>query len=104
MSKALAALLLAAAIVARGTQPSQPTFRARADLVQVDVVVVDENGNPVRGLKAREFALFDRKKPQEIVNFDEVSHARPAAAAAAAAAGPAPIVAQDIASNQTVQA
>src|SRR5687768_5417064 len=102
MSKALAALVLAAAIVAQGTQPSQPTFRARADLVQVDVVVVDEKGNPVRGLKAGDFALFDRKKPQDIVNFDEVSHARPAAAADAA--GPPPMVAQDVASNQTVQA
>lgn len=98
MSKALAALVLAAAIVAQGPQP--PTFRARADLVQVDVVVVDGRGDPVRGLKASDFALFDRKRPQEIVNFDEVSHARPAAARGAA---PPPLVAQDVSSNQAVQ-
>ena len=35
MAKALATLSLAAAIVAQ----AQPTFRVRADLVQVDVVV-----------------------------------------------------------------
>jgi VWFA-related protein len=99
MPKALAALL-AAAIVAQGPQP--PTFRARADLVQVDVVVVDAKGDPVRGLRAADFTLFDRKKPQEIANFDEVSHARPVAAAGAAA--PPRIVAQDVSSNQTVQA
>jgi VWFA-related protein len=99
MSKALAALVLAAAIVAQRAQP--PTFRARADLVQVDVVVVDGNGDPVRGLKTSDFALFDRKKPQEIVNFDEVSHARPARATGAA---PPPTVVQDVSSNQTVQA
>src|SRR5687768_5145290 len=96
MPKALAALV-AAAIVAQGPQP--PTFRARADLVQVDVVVVDRNGEPVRGLQAADFALFDRKKPQEIVNFDEVSHVRPGGGAAARPA----IVAQDVSSNQTVQ-
>ena len=100
MSKALAALVLAGAIVAQGPQP--PTFRARADLVQVDVVVVDANGEPVRGLEAADFALFDRKRRQEIVNFDEVSHARPAAAAGSAVR--LPLVAQDVSSNQTVQA
>lgn len=100
MAKALAALVLAAAIVAQAPQP--PTFRARADLVQVDVVVVDKDGNPVRRLTAADFALRDRGKPQAIVNFDEVSHARPATGTGAAV--PPPIVAQDVSSNQTVQA
>src|SRR5687767_111890 len=86
-------------LLAQGPQP--PTFRARADLVQVDVVVVDANGEPVRGLKAADFALFDRKQRQAIVNFDEVSHARPAAATGAAVR--LPLVAQDVSSNQTVQ-
>jgi VWFA-related protein len=101
MSKALAALALATTIVAQAPSPQPPTFRARADLVQVDVVVVDGKGDPVRGLKAADFTLLDRKKLQAIVNFDEVSHARPAAAANAAAPM---IVAQDVSSNQTVQA
>jgi VWFA-related protein len=100
MSKALAAVVLASGIVAQGPQP--PTFRARADLVQVDVVVVDKDGNAVRGLTAPDFMLRDGGKPQEIANFDEVSHARPVAAAGAIA--PPPIVAQDVSSNQTVQA
>jgi VWFA-related protein len=46
----------------------------------VDVSVVDRDGNPVHGLKAEDFALFDRKKPQAIAAFTEVSHPRAAAA------------------------
>jgi VWFA-related protein len=98
MAKALAALSLAATIVA---QSSQPTFRARADLVQVDVVVVDQAGNPVLGIKQSDFALFDRNKPQAIATFDEVSHET-----AADTAGPAlpAAVKRDVASNQNAQA
>ena len=52
----------------------QPTFRSAVDLVQVDVVVVDKDGNQVRGLKAADFTLLDRNKPQTIATFEEVSH------------------------------
>jgi VWFA-related protein len=97
MAKALAALSLASVIV---VQSLQPTFRARVDLVQVDVVVVDEAGNPVRGIKQADFALFDRKQPQTIATFDEVSHA--ASADRSTPALPA-AVKRDVASNQTVQ-
>jgi len=51
-----------------------PVFRAGADLVTVDVVVVDKDGKAVRGLTADAFTLLDRKKPQSISAFEEVSH------------------------------
>ena len=38
---------------------------------------MDEAGNSVRGLKAEDFALTDRKKPQRIETFEEVWHQRP---------------------------
>jgi VWFA-related protein len=99
-STALASTCLAAAVAAQ--QPAQPpTFRTRVDLVQVDVVVLDENGNHVRGLTASDFEVFDRKKPQTIAAFDEVSHTR--ADERAAPAFP-PTLRMDVASNRTAQA
>lgn len=79
--------------------PQPPTFRTSIDLVQVDVVVVDKDGNAIRGLKAADFALTDRNKPQMVVAFEEISHER------AAASGPAlpPMVRKDVASNRTAQ-
>lgn len=52
----------------------QPTFLARADLVQVDAVVVDIHGRPVLGLQKSDFVLLDRDEPQVIDAFEEVSH------------------------------
>jgi VWFA-related protein len=108
MAKALAALSLVLGIVAQDrpfdsltlAQGGQPTFRARADLVEVDVVVVDKDGEPVRGLKAADFVLRDRGKAQTIASFDEASHDRPD--------GPAPAalptgVKRDVANNQDAQ-
>jgi VWFA-related protein len=98
MSTALTVLSLAALFVCQA--PAQPpTFRARIDLVQVDVVVVDRDGNPVRGLTSADFMLLDRGKAQAIVNFDEVSHARPRAGVGV----PPPAVKKDVADNQTAQ-
>lgn len=78
----------------------QPTFRSNVELVQVDVVVIDKDGAPVRGLKQADFTVMDRRKPQTIATFDEVSHDR--AADAAAPALP-PLVPRDVSSNRTAQ-
>ncbi|HEX5213940.1 MAG TPA: VWA domain-containing protein [Vicinamibacterales bacterium] len=80
----------------------QPTFRARTDLVQVDVVVVDKDGNHVRGLKKEDFQLFDRRKPRPISAFDEVQHAAPGEPGAAPAFPPT--LQMDVASNTDPQA
>ena len=59
-----------------GPQQPRPSFRGGTDLVQVDVVVTDADGRPVTGLTAADFSLLDRKKPQRIEVFDEISHSR----------------------------
>jgi VWFA-related protein len=94
----LGAALVAAAVCAQS--PQAPTFRARADLVQVDVVVVDKAGSPVRGLERSAFVLRDRGKTQAIVTFDEMS--RDTVRAAAASALPKGVK-HDTADNQDAQ-
>jgi VWFA-related protein len=48
-----------------------PTFTLQAErnLVLVRVVVRDKSGAPVDGLRKEDFQLFDRGKPQTILNF-----------------------------------
>src|SRR4051794_22714412 len=94
MWKVAGGVMLLTTLAAAGSQ--QPTFKARADLVQVDVVVVDAKGNPIRGLKTSDFALRDRGKSQEIATFDEVAIARPRQAVPAD-----PRVRRDVSNNQT---
>jgi VWFA-related protein len=77
MLKAAIVLALAASVLQN--QPPRPTIRARADLVQVDAVVVDRDGRHVRGLTAADFVVRDRRQPQVIASFDEIAHVRPPA-------------------------
>lgn len=55
-----------------GAVPQQPVFRATVELIQVDVVVRDRDGNPVRGLTAADFVILDRRKPQPVATFKEI--------------------------------
>ena len=68
--------VVATAVTLSAQSAQTPTFRTRTELVQVDVVVVDADGNHVRGLRPDDFELFDRDKAQKIAAFDEVSHER----------------------------
>ena len=74
----LVGLALTTSIVlsARSTPQDQqrPVVRSGTELVQVDVVVLDENGRPVRGLTASDFTVLDRKRPQRIDAFSEINH------------------------------
>jgi VWFA-related protein len=64
----------------QASQPQQPrlpagdqptvTFRAVRDLVIVNVIVRDRNGQVVRGLTADDFVLTEDNKPQSISTFD----------------------------------
>jgi VWFA-related protein len=101
MSSHVPALTIAAAIatgVTLSSQQAPPTFRSRADLVQLHVVVRDADGRPVRGLTKDDFALLDAKQPRPIEIFEEV--ARPALP-------PALVPAEfplDVADNRTARA
>src|SRR5262245_6476128 len=55
-----------------GTPQQRPVFKATVELVQVDVVVRDRDGNPVRGLTADDFVILDRSKPQSVATFKEI--------------------------------
>ena len=74
MTTGSTALVLSVVLAAQSATQTPPTFRVRADLVQVDVVVVDGTGEPVSGLTQADFTLVDRGKPQTIATFDEVAH------------------------------
>ena len=70
-----------------------PTFPTRADAITVDVVVLDRDGRPVRGLTKADFTVLEDGQPQEIVSFE----------AREIQAGPAPpreAVAEHVVSNE----
>lgn len=54
------------------TQQKPPVFRARTDLIQLDVVVLDKDGKPVRGLTQNDFTVFEDKDVQRIEGFNAV--------------------------------
>jgi len=62
--------LLAVASLRAGQQT--PTFRVAVDYVEVDVLVTDSQGNPVRNLQKDDFQIFEDGKPQTLSNFVSV--------------------------------
>ena len=69
----LAALVLAgAAAVAHAGIQEHPTFPSGIALVKVDVVVVDRDGKPVRGLTRADFRVFDEGRERPVVSFEAV--------------------------------
>jgi VWFA-related protein len=58
-------------------EPETPfTESAEAVLVEVPVRVSDRNGNPIRGLEAKDFEVFDEGRKQEILAVDSIDLAR----------------------------
>ena len=55
-------------------EPQEPvaTFRSSVRAIQVDAVVTDEDGNPVRGLTEDDFEIVEKGKPQAITTFEAV--------------------------------
>jgi VWFA-related protein len=68
--------------------PPVPVFPAGAELVQIDVVVTDEVGAPVRGLRREEFEVLEDGRPQPISHFAVGTAVRPAAPARSATGEP----------------
>jgi VWFA-related protein len=69
------------------TGSQQPTFRSTTNLVEVDVIVLDDNGRFVPGLLADDVTLVEDGKPQAIQQFYMVTHdpTRPVASGVASA-------------------
>ena len=75
MRRVVLSILLAACLRAgaQSTPNEEPalTMRKNSHLVVLDVVVTDNKQNPIRGLKAQDFVVLDKKQPQTILNFEE---------------------------------
>lgn len=54
--------------------PQVPTFKSSTQLVEVDAIVLDKNGNFVPGLKPQDISLLEDGKPQQIQQFYMVTH------------------------------
>lgn len=52
-------------------QASGYLFQTTTRIVLTDVTVTDHKGNPVRGLTASDFSIFDNGHPQRILSFKE---------------------------------
>src|SRR5438270_11242674 len=68
---------------------AQSTSTINVHVVELPVSVLDESGNPVRGLTAANFALYDEKKKQAITSFDTVDFGADAPASAISPMNPA---------------
>ena len=67
----------------QGGTAAAPVFRARVDLVQLDVFAADSRGQFVEGLTAADFEVLEDGKPQTIASCELIG-----VAASAQAAGP----------------
>jgi VWFA-related protein len=63
-------LAAAALLVALLSVTALSQFKVAAELVLVDVTVVDRNGQPVKGLKPEQFQVFEDNRPQIIKTFE----------------------------------
>ena len=70
----LVPLALCGAVLLQSPSAPQPTFKSSTELVEVDAVVLDKNGNFVPGLKATDITLYENGKPQRIQQFFMVTH------------------------------
>jgi VWFA-related protein len=59
-------------ILAQNNVPAQPTFKSGINLVEIDVVILDKRGSPIRGLRQQDFEVFEDDKPVSVVTFEAV--------------------------------
>ena len=68
----VAAVCVTAAVLS-AQQQQQPVFRTGVDLVQIDAVVTGDDGRPVAGLTAADFAIYENDRRQTITDFRPVT-------------------------------
>src|SRR5436190_23947869 len=68
---AVVCLVGAAVVSAQQAPPVQqaPVFRGGTNVVPLTVIVLDQNGVPVKDLRQSDFTVIENKLPREIVNF-----------------------------------
>lgn len=64
--------ILAIGTTSAGRTQQVPIFRATADIVQIDVSVLDRDRQPVHGLTAADFTVLEGGIEQPIVAFAPV--------------------------------
>ena len=94
----LAPVAGAVALTALSEAYQQPSFKTGVQLVRIDVSVLDDKRQPVRGLQASEFTVLEDGQPRPVRSFEAVDMTSPTAAAAMSAMAPVP--AHDVATNQ----
>ncbi len=79
------ALAFAASFFITVSTLAQSGATVNVHVVEFPVTVLDATGNPVRGLTAANFSLYDEKKKQPITSFDTIDFAASKATASAIA-------------------
>ena len=59
-------------LAAQQAPPPKPSFKSGVTVVEVDVVVTDKSGRPVRGLRTEDFEIAEDGRPVEIATFSAV--------------------------------
>lgn len=70
---AASSLVIVTSLEAQHSPPQQSTFGSGATAVVIDVVVRDDKGRPVTGLRQEDFTLVEDGAPQKIGAFVEVA-------------------------------
>jgi VWFA-related protein len=66
---AVATALGATVALVSGAQQRAPVFRSGIELIEVDAIVTDRDGKPVRDLTAADFQIFEDGRPKAIQTF-----------------------------------
>ena len=98
----LAPLLVSAALLA---QSPTPQFTVGVEYVEVEARVLDDDGQPVRGLTKDTFQVLEDGVAQDVTAFVEIDRPAPPAMQSGLSAGlkPAELVPPDVASNAPAQ-
>lgn len=69
----LTALCLSAQTAGTPQDPARPQFKTGVEVRQLDVVVVDREGRPVRGLTGADFTILEDGQRQKISTIEEIT-------------------------------